>query len=125
MAYTLKLETFSHDIRIKNGKVVRISGADEVRQRIKIAMYHELGEYFLNTESGVPWYSQILGSKMEKVDLANLLRQKILQVPGVLRVDKIEVTKKVRDYFISTVCQVRSDGAEPQTVQLTNIAVGG
>ena len=53
MSYTLKLDTFNHDIRILNGKFERISGAAEVCQRVKVALWHYFQEYFLNREHGI------------------------------------------------------------------------
>lgn len=88
MAWTLKLDQFSHDVTFSGGKPVRVAGADEVRQRVKIAVWHYIEEYFLNVPNGVPWYEQIMGRKNGADTVSQILRNKILNVPGVLSVDK-------------------------------------
>lgn len=87
MSFTLKLDPFTHDLSINSsGTFNRISGAEEVRQRIKIAIYHEQEEYFLNVPNGVPWYSKLLGLKGGREILSNAIRKKILETPGVIRI---------------------------------------
>lgn len=127
MSFTMKLDTFSHDIHIKDGKFVRIKGSDEVRQRIKVALWHHFDEYFLNRPGGLPWYSKILGSKMNETTLQNLIRNKVQQVPGVIQVLSIAVTRKIRDYIVSIACIVRSGPGETQTstINISGITIGG
>lgn len=86
MTWTLRLDQFSHDLRIVNGKMVRVRGSDEVRQRVKVAIWHYIREYFLNVPDGVPWYESILGRKSGTDIVAQILRRRILQTPGVIRI---------------------------------------
>ena len=87
MSYTLKLDPFSHDLTINsNGNFNRIAGAEEVRQRVKVALYHQQQEYFLNVPNGVPWYDELLGLKGGRSTLSNSIRKKILETPGVIRI---------------------------------------
>jgi len=101
MSWTLKLGSITHDLVISNGLFSSVNGADEVRQRVKIALWHYRGEYFLNRPAGVPW-SSILGSKNSSSDLSNVIRSQILSVPGVLSIIDFAIGKIVRDYTIST-----------------------
>lgn len=127
MSYTLKLDAFEHDIRIRNGKFIYVTGADEVRQRIKVALWHNWNEYFLNRPSGVPWYDGILGSKMQASTLENILRKKILDVPGVLRIINLDVSRKVRDYFlnVSVVVQRGKNDTTGSVIDLNAMRIGG
>ena len=86
MTWTLRLDQFSHDARIVDGKFQRVRGSDEVRQRVKVAIWHYIREYFLNVPDGVPWYEQILGRKSGTDLVSQLLRRRILQTPGVIRI---------------------------------------
>lgn len=80
----------AHDLEIRNGKFRAVYGADEVKQRILVALRHFWGEYFLDTSDGVPWYEVILGSKdLKTVEL--ILRRKVLEVPGVISVLSLEM----------------------------------
>ena len=133
MSYTLKLDTFNHDIKIRGGKFERINGAAEVCQRVKVALWHYFGEYFLDREHGIPYYSKknigeaILGSKMSRQTLYNLLRQKILAVPGVLQVKETNISRIGRDYYYSCSIIVAPgpNDAPSRQVEIQNIAIGG
>lgn len=86
MAYTGKLGKISHDLQISKGKLLYISGDNELIQRIKIALWHYRGEYFLNTDAGVPWYSKIEGRRTNAGNVSSELRRAILKVYGVSRI---------------------------------------
>lgn len=107
MAYSLKLDHFSHDLMIKKGSLQLVSGSDEVRQRIKVSLWHHKGEYFLNPESGMSWYSEILGFKPSNATLVNIIRDATLEVPGVLNVDNISLNRVGRSVSISIICRVQ------------------
>lgn len=133
MAYTLKLDTFSHDLTIKNGKFVRVNGADEVRQRIKVALWHHYNEYFLNRGNGLPYYdygaghTHIMGSKLSQQTLHNMLRNKILSVPGVLRLVDSEITRLGRQYLYSCKVAVQKGPGDPKgdTIWIQGLSIGG
>lgn len=133
MAYTFKLDVFNHDIQIRDGKIVRISGASEVCQRVKVALWHYFGEYFLDREHGIPYYQKnnagvaILGSKMSQQTLYNLLRQKIMEVPGVLQVKTANITRIGRDYYFSCKIIVQHGPADGvgQEIEVQNISLAG
>lgn len=73
-----------------------VTGDDEIIQRCKLRLYRILGEWFLNTASGLPWYSDghgILGAPNNKADMVTLLiRQCILDTAGVLRIMDLNTT---------------------------------
>lgn len=108
MSWSLQLDAFSHDLRIKNGKIISVFGEDEVLQRIKISLWHYLGEYFLAPQNGIPWYTEILGKRISEATLTNLLKDEILKVPGVLRVVSLYVNRRMRDYIVECKVVVRS-----------------
>lgn len=57
----------SHDIVYVNGGcMVTYSPQEVVAQRLKIALATFLGEWFLDTSIGIPYFQQILGQKRSK-----------------------------------------------------------
>ena len=77
-----KLTSLVYDVSIVNGKLVLTDMSDEVAQNVRIRLQTYEGEWFLDTELGVPWFQQILGKKDTAV--ANLLiRQEISNTNGV------------------------------------------
>lgn len=90
-----------------------VTSDDETVQRIWIRLNRELGEWFLNTEVGLPWYQEgygILGSKpafKNEIDL--LIRREILNTVGVdqiLKFNSLFLTgTRVYDVFCSVLLQ--------------------
>lgn len=83
MSFTLKLNPITNDLEIKDGKFVYVKGAEEVRQRVSVALQHYKYEYFLDVTKGVPYYDAMLGTKSTKDVMSKILRQVIFNVPGV------------------------------------------
>lgn len=67
-----------------------VTGVDEIIQRLVTRLNRELGEWFLNTSAGLPWYQDgngLLGSR-DKQNLNLLIRRETLQTAGVNRIIK-------------------------------------
>jgi len=118
MTWTLNLDQFSHDLQIVNGKFVRVNGAQEVRQRVKVAIWHYIQEYFLNVPNGVPWYEQILGRKSGTLIVSKILRRRILTTPGVVRIIEffVEFDNITRTLNIESTIQVEGNQFDPTTI---------
>ena len=124
MSFTLA--AINGDLVISGGSLRRVSGADEVRQRILVTLQHERGEWFLNPEGGVPWEEEVLGTK-NNVEAATLLvRDAIDQVPGVERVRDVVVTfdTSPRRLNIRAECEVRRGANDPAEAVTIETAIG-
>lgn len=123
MTWELKLDELDHDLRIENGEFLRVRGSDEVRQRIKVSLWHYLGEYFLNTNNGVPWYEQILGRKSDADLVSAILRREILKVPRVIRIESLKAIflNGIRQYQMESEVQVEAGPGEPRTIANINM----
>lgn len=79
-----------------------VYGDDEVLQRIYIRLSKELGEWFLNISSGLPWYQDgagMLGAKPNrKPDVDLVLRNCVSNTPGVKTVENFKSTFIGRAY---------------------------
>lgn len=67
-----------------------VTGVDEIIQRLVTRLNRELGEWFLNTSVGLPWYQDgngLLGSR-DKQNLNLLIRRETLQTAGINRIIK-------------------------------------
>ena len=80
----------SWDIALNNRHTLKggiVTGDDEVLQRLWIRLNRELGEWFLNTEAGLPWYQNgygILGAKpSRKNEIDLLIRREIVSTEGI------------------------------------------
>lgn len=80
----------NHDLLIKQHRLVLVEGSNQKAQQIKIALLTFLGEWFLDTSIGVPYFEQVLLKQVDKVKIENVFRQKIAAVKGVTRVLKVD-----------------------------------
>jgi hypothetical protein len=75
------------DVVYDNTKVTVTGGSSEaVAQRLTIKLNTFLGEWFLNTTAGVPYYQQIFGKVRSKAAIDIIFRQQISSEPGVLEI---------------------------------------
>lgn len=123
MSWTLKLDPRKKDLIINSdGKFERITGSNEVVQRIDVALNHYIEEYFLNIPNGVPWYEKILGAKGGSSKISNILRMKLLKVPGVVQIVSFSVVYNgaTRAYTVSSRVLVRPGPGEPTELVTIN-----
>lgn len=83
MSWDLCLDTKTRDL-----KPGIVTGIAEIMQRLITRLSRELGEWFLDTEAGLPWYQNgagLLGSKKAKL-LDLLVRKETLGTKGILRI---------------------------------------
>ncbi len=77
----------NNDIYFGNGRLVLITGSNtdaEILQRVKVRLRFFLGEWFLNTDHGIPYFQDILGTKNLNLDVVqSLFQSEILDVAGV------------------------------------------
>lgn len=78
----LKLTT-GHDIEISNGDIVLVSGVAAIAQDCDVRLKTFLGEWFLDTRIGVPYFEKILGAKPRLVALKGIFRDAIMSTPGI------------------------------------------
>lgn len=87
---TIKLN-INNDIEFDEfGRIVFISGAnsdEEIKQRLKIKLKTFKGEWFLDTEHGVPYFFDIIGTKSIDLNiLESFLKSAILEVDGIKQI---------------------------------------
>lgn len=77
-----------------------------------------LGEWFLNTEHGVPWWQNILGRKTTKAAVDLILQQKILAENGVKELTYFKSTLVNRKYELTFKVKVTT-GEETTPITIT------
>lgn len=90
--YDLALSAASHDLLIINGDLKLIDDAERIAQQIKITLKFLLGEWFLDTSKGVPYLEQVLVKNPNMNHIRAIFREKILDVPGVAGLKKLNLT---------------------------------
>lgn len=85
--------TIEPDFIIRNGRIALSYDSDAVRDRLFTALSTQLGEWFLQSDDGVPYYGTggILGGKMTEAEVGALIRRRILLDPDVDKIDSMQI----------------------------------
>jgi len=111
-----------NDVVFKNGQTpVTTDEKTKVAQRLKIKLQTFLGEYFLNTQAGVPYYQRVFGKVRNKSLVDTIFQRQILEDPDVLEILSYSSTLDVADRFLEVTFIVRT--SEGPTGEV-NIQVG-
>jgi len=101
-----KLDPDSWDILWRNGPLRKEETTqpltETVGQRLKIRLQSFLGEWFINTVYGVPYWQRLLGVKQTSKAAADLIfQQQILAEDGVKEIVTFDSTFVNRKYSLS------------------------
>lgn len=67
------------------------TGLTGMAQTCKITLQMWMGDWFLNTDLGVPYLQSILGQKFNEAVMAGIFRDVLLAIPGVIAVASLTV----------------------------------
>lgn len=79
------------DLAVVNGRFLRAAGPALIRQRLAARFDFWLGEWFLNTLEGVPYYRDVFGKNPNLDTIRSIFRQVILTTPGVLSIRRFDL----------------------------------
>lgn len=78
------LQTDAGDIAINDNDLSLVDGGDEVKQRLTQRLRTFLGEWFLDTSLGVPYYEEVLVKSPNGRLAEAAIKAEIRATPGVL-----------------------------------------
>lgn len=118
----LLLDPVVHDIVWNNGPLTREYTTQPytqtVAQRLKIRLLSFRGEWFINTEYGVPYWQEILGKKPGKSRVDNIFQEQILLEDGVKEIVTFSSTFINRQYSLTFSVKVVS-GEVSESITIT------
>lgn len=121
----LMLGADSHDIVFVNGGcMVTYTPQEVVVQRLKIALSTFMGEWFLDTSLGIPYFQQILGQKRSKDGVDVIFQTAISNLDLVEQLVSFESTadSSLRTYEASfSVRTVEGFVTDPITFNLSGV----
>ncbi len=74
-----------------DGDLVLVTGMKGIGQACKLAILAFKGEWFADLDEGVPWYDEILGQKREEARTRTAMRDALLGVDGVVKIEKLQL----------------------------------
>jgi len=91
----------------------------DVAQRLRIKLQTYLGEWFLNTETGVPYYERILRKGVRKQDIDVIFQTLIREEPDVLEITEFSSTLSgAREYELSFRVRVAGGTTDQITIEV-------
>lgn len=118
----LLLNTTTHDLVFQNGPLTSEYTTQPftqvVAQRLKIRLLCFEGEWFMDTEYGVPYFQSILAKKVPKSRVDSILQQEILAERGVKEIVSFTSSLQNRQYSASFRVKV-STGETTDVITIT------
>jgi hypothetical protein len=81
----------NNDLRFVDNDLRFINGIYYVKQKIKIRLQWFLGEWYLNTDLGLPYLTEILTKNPNRLAVVNYIKRQIANTEGVKSVDSFNV----------------------------------
>lgn len=101
MTIDLMLDPDTHDIPTPSGSnnfdLPLITGIDQIAQNLNIRLRFFLGEWYLNTLVGIPYYQYFFIKNPNQQQVETFLKDEIVNTPGVT-----EITQFTSNYESST-----------------------
>lgn len=87
---------FSHDLDLFRSELSLVQGEEAIQQQLRIRLQFFLGEWFLDTQVGVPFYRDILIKNPNLALIRDVFRRAIITTPGIASVEElnVEITDK-------------------------------
>jgi hypothetical protein len=86
----IALDKLTHDLVLIDNDLVLLDGAERVRQHLAIKLKLWVGEWFMDTEFGTPYLSDILGKQVSLAGSVAALKKSISEVDGVQSITRFE-----------------------------------
>lgn len=81
-----------HDIHFVDGVLQTVTDAEAVAQRVRQHLEFFQGEWFLNTDAGVPWFQFIFVEPFDQSTAESILKAEIVEIPGVAEISEFMVS---------------------------------
>jgi len=85
------LDRQTHDIAPGDYDLPTVTGLDLIRQRIKQRLLTIQGEWFLDTQIGIPWFDEVFRKRPNRDVVEGLIVSTIQETEGVEEVQEFEL----------------------------------
>lgn len=101
------LDPTTHDLVYTGYDGATVSERAQLAQHVKIRLLWIRGEWFLNTELGLPYFKEILVKNPDLSAIDIMLKATILETPGILSLISYssEIIKTIRKLNVSFVAE--------------------
>jgi hypothetical protein len=86
-----KLDTATWDLVVENGDFVLVEDADEVAQRVAVALKTHQGEWLFDTDLGLPYREEIMVKNPDLERITGLIRALIIGIEDVTGITQLRL----------------------------------
>lgn len=104
----LAISDSTGDLVLENGDLTFVENADCVKQFVIQRLKLFAGEWFLDISQGVPWFSDILKKNPDIIVVDALLKEAILDTPGVVELMSFEFEFNSAQRTLTVSTEIRS-----------------
>ena len=79
----IALDPTTGDLLLENFDLQLVDGRDQIAQNLAIRLRFILGEWFLDTNAGVPYYNDFFIKAPNQIRIESVLKEEILDTSGV------------------------------------------
>ena len=96
----------NNDLDFSTGGLVIVTSTEAIAQKVKIRLQFFLGEWFLDTRLGVPYFQQVFVKNPKISTLQTIFRGVVVNTPGIDRVEQFSLaldpaTRKLTVTFLA------------------------
>jgi hypothetical protein len=82
----------ANDLLLEGSRIATVTEGAQVAQAVRTRLRFYLGEWFLDTAAGVPWFQEILTKPANLSNAENRIKSEILGTEGVKELVKFSLT---------------------------------
>jgi hypothetical protein len=102
----------THDLDLSTNDIQIVTGDSAIKQHLKIRLQFFLGEWFLNVNIGIPYWTEIFIKNPKLIVIQSFFRRAILTTPGVASVDKLDLVFASSTRLLTISFTAVTDGGE-------------
>ena len=95
-----------------SGSIVLVTGDEAIAQQLSIRFKFALGEWFLDTRIGVPYFQEILVKNPNLTRVRGIYQQLIITTPGIEAIESFSLTLDTPTRTLSLVFAARKTDGE-------------
>jgi len=77
------------DLSVVDGEIALVAENEAIRQHLQIRLKTFLGEWFLDTTIGMPYFEEFLIKSPSKLIMEARMREAILETPGIASINSL------------------------------------
>ncbi len=109
----IKISSLTNDLDLSSNDLQLVADEDAIVQNLRIRYRFFLGEWFLDTREGIPYYERILIKNPNFNGVDAILREVAVDTPGIADVDRFESSFDGSTRELTVDVWARSDTGEP------------